>query len=153
MSPALVKAAIDYNINSIVLQTYPIGSIYMSVNSTDPGTLFGGTWTRIQGRFLLAAGDGYAAGSTGVGSKTIDGLIASEKKYYASMSLASYNNNISATTILYLINATTSGGNELSINYDNNTLCNMQSTLFSVNTEGSASSLAGQFLIKFYKIV
>ena len=26
------------------------------------------------------------------------------------------------TTILYLINATTSGGNELSINYDNNTL-------------------------------
>lgn len=65
MSPALVKAAIDYNINSIVLQAYPIGSIYMSVNSTDPGTLFGGTWTRIQGRFLLAAGDGYAAGSTG----------------------------------------------------------------------------------------
>ncbi len=25
---------------------YPIGSIYMSVNSTNPGTLFGGTWVR-----------------------------------------------------------------------------------------------------------
>ena len=37
----------------------------MSVNSTDPSTLFGGTWQRIQGRFLLAAGGGYNAGSTG----------------------------------------------------------------------------------------
>ncbi len=35
---------------------YPIGSIYMSVNSTNPGTLFGGTWTQLQGRFLLGAG-------------------------------------------------------------------------------------------------
>ena len=37
----------------------------MSVNNTDPGTLFGGTWTRIQDCFLLAAGTTYAAGSTG----------------------------------------------------------------------------------------
>ena len=44
---------------------YPVGSIYMSVNSTDPGTLFGGTWERIRDRFLLAAGTTYAAGDTG----------------------------------------------------------------------------------------
>ena len=24
---------------------FPVGSIYMSVNSTSPATLFGGTWT------------------------------------------------------------------------------------------------------------
>lgn len=41
---------------------YPVGSIYMSVNSTSPATLFGGTWERIQDRFLLAAGTKYAAG-------------------------------------------------------------------------------------------
>ena len=35
---------------------YPIGSIYMSVNSTNPATLFGGTWTQIKGRFLLGTG-------------------------------------------------------------------------------------------------
>lgn len=44
---------------------YPIGSIYMSVNSADPGSLIGGTWERIKDRFLLSAGDTYAAGNTG----------------------------------------------------------------------------------------
>lgn len=44
---------------------YPIGSIYMSVNSTNPGSFIGGTWSRIQDRFLLAAGSSYSAGSTG----------------------------------------------------------------------------------------
>lgn len=44
---------------------YPVGSIYMSVNSADPGKLFGGTWQQIKDRFLLSAGDTYAAGNTG----------------------------------------------------------------------------------------
>ena len=48
---------------------YPVGSIYMSVNSTSPATFLGGTWERIQDKFLLAAGSTYSAGSTG-GSAT-----------------------------------------------------------------------------------
>lgn len=44
---------------------YPVGAIYLSVTDTDPATLFGGTWERIGGRFLLGADDAYAAGSTG----------------------------------------------------------------------------------------
>lgn len=52
------------------LAAYPVGSIYCSIDSTDPGTLFGGTWVAIgAGRALVAAGDGFAVGSEG-GSDT-----------------------------------------------------------------------------------
>ena len=44
---------------------YPIGSIYLSINSTNPKTFFGGEWEQLKDRFLLGAGDTYAAGSTG----------------------------------------------------------------------------------------
>lgn len=44
---------------------HPVGSIYISVASTNPGNLFGGVWQRIQDTFLLAAGVGFPAGSTG----------------------------------------------------------------------------------------
>lgn len=44
---------------------YPVGSIYMSINSTDPQSLFGGTWVRIRDTFLLAAGNTYPAGGSG----------------------------------------------------------------------------------------
>lgn len=46
-------------------KTYPIGSIYMSVNSTSPSTLFGGTWEQIEDKFLLASGTNHSNGATG----------------------------------------------------------------------------------------
>lgn len=49
---------------------YPVGSIYLSVNSTNPGTLFGGTWVQLQDRFLLGAGSTYSNGATG-GAATV----------------------------------------------------------------------------------
>lgn len=59
------------NIRTTALDSYPVGSIYMSVNSTSPADLFGGTWDAMPaGRVLLAQGKSqwgttYAAGSTG----------------------------------------------------------------------------------------
>lgn len=50
---------------SVIDMVYPVGAIYMSVNSTNPGNLFGGKWEQIKDRFMLACGDTYAAGSTG----------------------------------------------------------------------------------------
>lgn len=51
------KKLIDY--------IYPIGSIYLSVNSTSPATLFGGSCTQLKDRFLLGAGSTYSSGATG----------------------------------------------------------------------------------------
>ena len=51
---------------STLAAVYPVGSIYMSVNSTSPAVLFGGgTWEQLKNRFLIGCGDTYAAGATG----------------------------------------------------------------------------------------
>lgn len=37
---------------------YPVGSIYMTLNSENPSALFGGTWSKIDGgRYLVASGE------------------------------------------------------------------------------------------------
>lgn len=50
---------------TIVDLVYPVGSIYISVISTSPASLFGGAWEQLKDKFLLAAGNAYAAGATG----------------------------------------------------------------------------------------
>ncbi len=47
----------DSEIGEITLSAYPVGSIYMSINSTSPAVLFGGTWEAITGRFLIGSGE------------------------------------------------------------------------------------------------
>lgn len=50
---------------SDALLAYPVGSIYIAYNHTNPGTLFGGTWERMQGGFLWASQAGDIIGQTG----------------------------------------------------------------------------------------
>lgn len=70
------KAGVDGNIDYTLLSLkdiYPVGSIYMSVNATDPSALFPGTtWQRIAGgRCLVGADDAsYKGGATG-GTATV----------------------------------------------------------------------------------
>ncbi len=55
----------DIQVDGKYIDIYPVGSIYMSINNTNPSTLFGGTWEQIKDCFLLSAGNIYTAGSTG----------------------------------------------------------------------------------------
>lgn len=66
--PANFVAAIK---SSIVDAIYPVGSIYISTNSTSPATLFGGTWEAFgQGRVLVGVG----TGNDGTNSQTFNNL-------------------------------------------------------------------------------
>ena len=73
-----------------VLQAvYPVGSIYCSYGSTSPETLFGfGSWTKIEGRFLLGANATYSLGSTG-GEATVALTVAQLPSHSHSASSAS----------------------------------------------------------------
>lgn len=51
--------------SAIVDLIYPVGAIYMSVTSTSPATLFGGTWAQLKDRFLLGLGDTGTVEDTG----------------------------------------------------------------------------------------
>lgn len=60
---------IHHTNKNIVDLIYPVGSIYQSSKNTNPGTLFGGTWTQLKDVVLVAAGSTFKAGTTG-GSAT-----------------------------------------------------------------------------------
>ncbi len=64
---------------------FPVGSIYLSVNNTNPGTIFGGTWEQIKDRFLLSCGNTYPAGSTGGSISHNHGFRIGYYPYYGSL--------------------------------------------------------------------
>lgn len=55
----------NLNTSAVCDLIYPVGSIYLSIGSTSPATLFGGSWEKIKDRFLLGTGDIYSLGNTG----------------------------------------------------------------------------------------
>ncbi len=59
------NGTLQINGKSLLDLTYPVGSVYMSVNPISPETLFGGKWESINDTFLLCAGSTYPAGSSG----------------------------------------------------------------------------------------
>lgn len=66
-----VQPESNLTMTSVLNTVYPVGAIYLSVNSTSPATLFGGTWEQIKGSFLYGCEDsGIVAGDTG-GQKSV----------------------------------------------------------------------------------
>lgn len=55
----------DGNNNNVYPNPFPVGAIYMSVDSRNPSQIFGGTWEQIKDKFLLCAGTTYKPGTSG----------------------------------------------------------------------------------------
>lgn len=50
---------------SQALEAYPVGSYYIANNTTSPAALFGGTWQRVEGRFIYGCASSGTVGATG----------------------------------------------------------------------------------------
>ncbi len=90
----------------------------MSVNSTNPGTLFGGTWSQLIDRFLLGAGNTYTNGNTG-GAATVTLTANQMPKHshtvYRSTETGSFFGLTGVSpsqTTQYAVNTTEAGNNE-----------------------------------------
>lgn len=55
---------LDSLYSDVLNKVYPVGSIYISVNSTNPKDIFGGAWEQLKDRFLLGCGS-KTNGATG----------------------------------------------------------------------------------------
>lgn len=67
------------------LNLYPVGSVYMSVSSTNPGTLFGGTWEAYsKGRILLSQNSSGNTGGSETSTLTSSNIPAHTHDYSAS---------------------------------------------------------------------
>lgn len=87
-------------VNNIVNLIYPVGSIYISVNSTNPSILFGGTWEQINGKMIIGYdptdSDFNTLGATG-GSKTHTQTIKELASHTHTIGYANYKTSISTS--------------------------------------------------------
>ena len=64
---------------------YPIGTVYMSINSTNPSVLFGGEWEQIKDRFLLSCGDKFESNTAGGNIEHNHGYRIGYRPYYGGL--------------------------------------------------------------------
>lgn len=86
-------------VENILSRIYPVGSIYLSLNTTNPSTFLGGAWELIKDTFLIGAGNSYQLGSTGGSSAhkhttgdhtlTINEMPSHNHKYFRQRALSS----------------------------------------------------------------
>lgn len=82
------------------IDAWPVGSLFMTFDSTNPASLLGGgTWVQIKGRYLLAADTGNPVdGTTTVGAMTKNVPLPSHTHGFTTGSAGAHTHGVSGTT-------------------------------------------------------
>ena len=122
-----------YHSVSFIDMIYPIGSIYMSMNSINPSLIIGGEWEAIEDRFLFSTGTKHSySGATG-GSETVtltsaqSGVPAHSHKYQdynTTYTLKTTNRKPGTSTAVAYGTSLTAGGGATERTSSNNTAAN-----------------------------
>lgn len=137
------------NIQQIFDLIYPIGSYYMSSDSANPSTKFGGTWEQIKDRMIMAAGSSYSVGATGGSANhthtsaahthTTAGHALTVNEMPAHSHYVAIGNGM-ANLVNWLANQQSSGRESWGYGYSSTQVAN---NLFAVTAGGSASHSHG----------
>lgn len=65
----------EYFVTNALLKTYPVGSVYLSVNDTSPASFLGGSWTKLDAGYALWTASEGAGGTINAGLPNIKGRI------------------------------------------------------------------------------
>lgn len=145
----LAHTHLSSDVTDLIDVIYPVGSIYMSVNSVNPSTLFGGTWEQIEDTFLLASGTNYANGTTGGSADSV---------------VVSHNHKATANNFLESNTALTRGGQRAytppnsdgiyyiySNNSNTNTTLNIHNTTQNSGVSGTGKNMPPYFVVNVWK--
>ncbi len=78
---------------------YPVGAMYFTVDANfRPADTFGGTWERVEDRYLMLAGSKYAPGSTG-GSDTHTLTVEEMPAHTHTLTVGTYTNRNVSTSL------------------------------------------------------
>lgn len=65
MDDISIEKLIQSTIRVTLLKAHPVGSLDIRVDEQNPGSLYGGTWEKIEGKFLLSSSSSHTLGDTG----------------------------------------------------------------------------------------
>lgn len=108
------QLSIDDYIRAVAFDAiYPVGSIYMSLDSTSPQVLFSGTWEPLEERFLLGAGGTTMVGDVST-TKYTAGTTGGEETHILTIDeMPQHNHAVTSGSMNKAVQIDSSGNNKL----------------------------------------